>query len=119
VEAESRSFALGGVYRLSSQLVLAELYKADGHTKRAVELLERVVEVGKRTRREDDSMLGFLQDALLYAYQVDGQVKKADELANYRQEILWRKFAEPARERKFVLSDRPRQIPHRPSNKYY
>ncbi|KAL6152542.1 hypothetical protein ACJQWK_04653 [Exserohilum turcicum] len=62
---------------LSAQHTLAVAYQGNGQVKKAVELLEVVVDVRNKVLKADDSNRLASQHALGTAYEADGQVKKA------------------------------------------
>jgi tetratricopeptide (TPR) repeat protein len=70
--------------RLASQHALAEAYKANGQTKEAVQMLEQVVTIQKKTSLAEDYPLRLLQLLSLYelagAYRANGQTKEAIQL---------------------------------------
>ncbi|PSN58936.1 hypothetical protein BS50DRAFT_641372 [Corynespora cassiicola Philippines] len=77
--------------RLLSEHVLAIAYQADGQVKKAVDLLEKIVETQEVLAKEHPSRLAS-QHALAMAYRIDGQVKKAvdllEKIVGIREEVL-------------------------------
>ncbi|KAF2628864.1 kinesin light chain, partial [Macroventuria anomochaeta] len=65
---------------LFTQHELAIAYRADGQVQKAIELLERVVEVEEKTLLPEHPDRLASQHALAMAYRADGQVQKAVEL---------------------------------------
>jgi hypothetical protein len=69
--------------RLLSQHNLAGAYQADGQVRKAVALLEQVVEVEEKTLAAEHPDRLASQHALAMAYQADGQVQKAVALLQH------------------------------------
>ncbi|PSN58876.1 hypothetical protein BS50DRAFT_641408 [Corynespora cassiicola Philippines] len=76
--------------RLLSEHVLAIAYQADGQVKKAVDLLEKIVETQEVLAKEHPSRLAS-QHALAMAYRIDGQIKKAvdllEKIVGIREEV--------------------------------
>jgi cytochrome c-type biogenesis protein CcmH/NrfG len=83
--------------RLLSQHVLAMVYRADGQVKKAVVLLEAVVEVRNKVLVADHPDRLASQHVLAMAYQADRQVKKAvallEAVVEVRNEPISRRSA--------------------------
>jgi tetratricopeptide (TPR) repeat protein len=73
--------------RLSSQHNLAVAYQADGQVRKAVALLEHVVEVREKTLAAEHPDRLASQQVLAMAYRADGQVHKAVELLEHVVEV--------------------------------
>jgi tetratricopeptide (TPR) repeat protein len=73
--------------QLLSQHVLAMAYRDDGQVQKAVELLQRVVEVQEKTLSPEHPDRLASQHELARAYQADGQVQKAVELLLHVVEV--------------------------------
>jgi tetratricopeptide (TPR) repeat protein len=73
--------------RLASQHNLARAYQADGQVRKAVELLEHVVEVREKKLAEEHPSRLASQHALAMAYEADGQVHKAVALLEQVVEV--------------------------------
>jgi tetratricopeptide (TPR) repeat protein len=69
--------------RLSSQHALASVYLDDGQVKKAVELLEHVVQARDKSLSKGNPNLLASQHELARAYLEDGQVQKAVELLEH------------------------------------
>ncbi|KAF2496457.1 kinesin light chain, partial [Lophium mytilinum] len=78
--------------RLSSEHALAGAYYADGQIKKAVKLLEHVVNVRKKVLEEEHPNQLASQHGLAGAYQADGQIEKAvkllEHVVNVRKKVL-------------------------------
>jgi tetratricopeptide (TPR) repeat protein len=73
--------------RLLSQHVLAMAYRADGQVRKAVALLEHIVEVEEKTLAAEHPSRLASQHALARTYQADGQVHKAVALLEQVVEV--------------------------------
>jgi hypothetical protein len=73
--------------RLSSQHALGIAYEADGQVRKAVVLLEHIVEVREKTLAAEHPSRLASQHALARAYEADGQVHKAVALLEHIVEV--------------------------------
>lgn len=80
--------------RLQSQYYLAAAYTRNGQAQDAVPLMERVVELGSRTRSEDHLDQLRWQTELAMAYSKNGQIRDAIRLLERVVEIQPRKLPE-------------------------
>ncbi|EXL95034.1 hypothetical protein FOIG_12469 [Fusarium odoratissimum NRRL 54006] len=83
VKIEARILEKDHPDQLTSEHELAGAYLADGQTKKAVEMLEHVVEIQERILAEDHPHRLASESVLAGAYLADGQTRRAVEMLEY------------------------------------